>query len=78
MKNKAEKWANIFLVGWFLSKRQVKGSNKSTTFLIIFIMMLTFLNLVVVSGILIGLIEGGNRANKDQYTGDLIVTTLVG
>lgn len=65
-------------VGWFLAKRQVKGSNKSTTFLIVFIMMLTFLNLVVVSGILVGLIEGGNRANKDQYTGDVIITTIAG
>ncbi len=75
MKNKL---ANTVRVGWFLAKRQVKGSNKSTTFLIIFIMMLTFLNLVVVSGILVGLIEGGNRANKEQYTGDLIVGTLAG
>jgi len=68
----------VISVGWFLAKRQVKGSNKSTTFLIVFIMMLTFLNLVVVSGILVGLIEGGNRANKDQYTGDVIITTIAG
>ena len=40
--------------------------------------MLTFLNLVVVSGILVGLIEGGSRANKNQYTGDVIITTLAG
>lgn len=65
-------------VGWFLAVRQIKGSNKATTFLIVFIMMLTFLNLVVVSGILIGLIEGGNKANKEQYTGDVIITTMVG
>lgn len=72
------KWMNVFLVGFFLAKRQIKGSNKSTTFLIVFIMMLTFLNLVVVSGILIGLIEGANQANKAQYTGDVIVSTLAG
>lgn len=77
-KNTTQKWSQIFSVGWFLALRQVKGSNKSTTFLIIFIMMLTFLNLVVVSGILIGLIEGGNRANREQYTGDVIITTLAG
>ncbi len=75
MKNK---WTNILRVGWFLAIRQIKGSNKATTFLIVFIMMLTFLNLVVVSGILIGLIEGGNKANREQYTGDVIITTLVG
>lgn len=65
-------------VAWFLAKRAIKRSNRWTTALIIFIMMLTFLNLVVVSGILIGLIEGGNIANREQYTGDLIVKTEAG
>lgn len=71
-------FSNIIRVGWFLAKRQIKNSNKSTTALIVFIMMLTFLNLVVVSGVLIGLIEGGNKANKEQYTGDVIVKTIAG
>ncbi len=78
LKNSTNKWSKIFLVGWFLAVRQIKGSNKSTTFLIIFIMMLTFLNLIVVSGILVGLIEGGRVANREQYSGDVIVTTLAG
>lgn len=79
MSQKASgKWSKIISVGWFLAIRQIKGSNKSTTFLIIFIMMLTFLNLVVVSGILVGLIEGGSIANKNQYSGDVLVTTLAG
>ncbi|MCF7834416.1 MAG: FtsX-like permease family protein [Candidatus Pacebacteria bacterium] len=73
-----KKWFNTVRVAWFLAKRQIKGSNKSTTFLIVFIMTLTFLNLVVVSGILVGLIEGGNIANKEQYTGDVIITTVAG
>ncbi len=77
-KNLSRKWSQVISVGWFLAFRQIKGSNKSTTFLIIFIMMLTFLNLVVVSGILVGLIEGGRVANKKQYSGDVIVTTLAG
>lgn len=67
---------NTLRVAWFLAVKQIKGSNKATTFLIIFIMMLTFLNLIVVSGILVGLIEGGSKANREQYTGDLIVNTL--
>ncbi|MBP9748448.1 MAG: FtsX-like permease family protein [Candidatus Pacebacteria bacterium] len=75
MKNK---WTNVLRVGWFLALKQIKGSNKATTGLIVFIMMLTFLNLVVVSGILIGLIEGGNKANKEQYSGDVLITTLSG
>ena len=80
-KSLKQKWLNnlnVLWVGWFLAKKQIIGSNISTTILIIFIMMLTFLNLVVVSGVLVGLIEGGNIANKNQYTGDLIVSTLAG
>ena len=38
-------------VGWFLAIRQIRRSSKWTTGLIIFIMVLTFLNLVVVSGL---------------------------
>lgn len=71
-------WVNVFRVGWFLAKRQIKNSNKATTALIVFIMMLTFLNLVVVSGVLVGLIEGANKANQEQYTGGLIVNTKAG
>lgn len=41
-------------------------------------MMLTFLNLVVISGVLVGLIEGAKKANKEQYTGDVIITTISG
>jgi hypothetical protein len=67
-----------FKVGIFLGVRQLKRSSRWTTGLIVFIMTLTFLNLVVVSGILIGLIVGGNNANKEQYTGDVIMTTLSG
>lgn len=65
-------------VGIFLGIRQLKRANRWTTVLIIFIMTLTFLNLVVVSGILVGLIVGGNNANREQYTGDVIMTTLAG
>lgn len=65
-------------LGIFLGVRQLRRANRSTTGLIIFIMTLTFLNLVVVSGILIGLIVGGNIANRSQYTGDVILTTPYG
>jgi ABC-type lipoprotein release transport system permease subunit len=65
-------------VGIFLGMRQLRRANRSTTILIISIMTFTFLNLVVVSGILVGLIVGGNIANRNQYTGDVIATTLSG
>ncbi len=56
--------------------RQVRRASKWTTGLIIFVMTLTFLNLVVVSGILVGLIEGSVEANKNYYTSDVIVSKL--
>lgn len=63
-------------IGWFLAFRQVRRANKWTTGLIIFVMTLTFLNLVVVSGILVGLIEGAVEANKAYYTSDILITKL--
>ncbi|HQV64615.1 MAG TPA: FtsX-like permease family protein [Candidatus Paceibacterota bacterium] len=65
-------------VGTFLGTRQLRRANIWTTLLIVFIMMLTFLNMVVVSGILVGLIDGGNIANRKQYTGNVILTKLSG
>jgi len=39
-------------------------------------MTLTFLNLVVVPGLLVGLIEGAVQANKEYYTSDILISTL--
>ncbi len=60
-------------VGYFLAIRQIKRSSKWTTVLITFVMTLTFLNLVVVSGILVGLIEGSSRAYRAQFSGDVLI-----
>lgn len=54
--------------------RQVTRTSKWTTSLIVFIMMLTFLNLVATSGFLVGIVEGASRAFKEQWTGDLFIT----
>jgi ABC-type lipoprotein release transport system permease subunit len=64
-------------IGFFLALRQIRKSNPWTTGLIVFVMVLTFLNLVVVSGILVGLIEGSIAAWHKQYTGDVIISTLL-
>lgn len=64
-----------FYVGWFLAVRQIKRSSKSTTALIIFVMTLTFLNLVFIAGILSGLVEGSSIAYRKQYSADLILST---
>jgi putative ABC transport system permease protein len=61
-------------VGWFLATRDLARASRWTTLLIISVMTLTFLNLVVVSGILVGLIQGSVDANKRQYTSDIFIT----
>jgi ABC-type lipoprotein release transport system permease subunit len=63
-------------IGFYLAWRQVRRANKWTTTLIIFVMILTFLNLVVVSGLLVGLIEGSVVAFKSQYFGDVTISRL--
>lgn len=65
---------NIVSLGFFLATRQVLRSSKWATGLIVFIMMLTFLNLVATSGFLVGIVEGASRAFKSQWTGDLLIT----
>ena len=62
-------------VGWFLALRNIRHSSKWTTSLITFIMVLTFLNLVVVSGLLSGLIAGSFKQFRENYSGDVIITS---
>ena len=73
-KNKSI-WTSIYLA-FFLAIRQVRRSSLGTTALIIFVMTLTFLNLVVVRGVLVGLIESSTNMFKDRYAGDIIISTL--
>lgn len=63
-------------VGFYLAVRQLRRASLWTTGLIVFVMLLTFLNLVVVTGILVGLIEGINESYRTQYTGDVILSAL--
>ena len=62
-------------IGYFLAYRDVKKANIWTTALIVTVMVLTFLNLIVVSGILVGLIEGAVVANRDRYSSDVFIST---
>lgn len=61
-------------IGLLLSSRQIQRANKWTTLLIIFVMMLTFLNLIAVSGVLVGLITGAERAVRAESLGDIVLT----
>lgn len=63
-------------VGAYLAWRQIRRSSRWTTSLIIFVMLLTFLNLVVVTGILVGLVEGINEQYRAQYVGDVVLSPL--
>lgn len=64
-------------VGQFLARRELSRSSKWTTSLIVFVMLLTFLNLVVVSGILIGLIQGSLDQYKKFSSGDIIISSFL-
>ncbi len=66
---------NTLSLGFFLALRQVTRGSKWATGLIVFIMMLTFLNLVATSGILVGIVDGAARAFKEQWSGDLFIET---
>ena len=61
-------------IGLLLGLRQIQRANIWTTTLIIFVMMLTFLNLIAVSGILVGLIVGAENAVRAESLGDIILT----
>lgn len=68
-------WLN-YRIGFFLAVRQLKRSSLWTNVLITFVMVLTFLNLVVVSGILVGLIQGAVESIRSHYISDIIITNL--
>ena len=63
-------------IGLLLGFRQIQRANPWTTSLIIFVMALTFINLIAVSGILVGLIAGSERALQEKSLGDIIITPL--
>lgn len=69
-----QRFINTLRLGFFLAIRQVTRTSKWTTGLIVFIMMLTFFNLIATSGFLVGIVEGSSRAFKEQWTGDLFIS----
>ncbi len=75
LQNNMFSWLNI-RIGFYLAVRQIRRASFWTTGLIVFVMVLTFLNLVVVSGILVGLIQGSVDAQRVKYTGDVILSNL--
>lgn len=77
VQNKTKrKKANDWSIGMYLALRQLKHASFWTTSLIVAVMMLTFLNLVVVNGILVGLIQSSIQASEERYSGNIIISTL--
>ena len=65
---------NIVYTAWFLATKYFSRFSKWTSSLIILVIALTFLNLVVVSGLLVGLIEGSVLGIKELRTGEVFIT----
>ncbi len=65
---------NPLKIGFFLASRQIKNANLWVNVLIIFIMTVTFLNLVFISGLLEGLVTGASKDSREHYSGDIIIT----
>ncbi len=63
-------------VGFYLALRQLRRASRWTTTLIVFVMLLTFLNLVVVTGLLVGIVAGISNQFRIQQTGDVMITPL--
>src|SRR5260370_37026531 len=60
--------------GLFLAVRQLKRASKGATALIIFVTTLTFLNIVLTNGILVGLAQGS--ATEYANSGQVLITPI--
>lgn len=76
MMNHIKNKMRSFRVGRFLAVRQIKHGNIWISILITTILILTFLSLVVIPGILVGLTEGSIQQQREQLTGDVVLSTL--
>lgn len=67
---------NSLRLGFFLAKRSIQHSSKWITAFTILTILLLFLAVMVISGILVGLIQGSEVAFRDKYLGDVVVSKL--
>lgn len=63
-------------VGFYLASRQLRRSSLWTNALIVFVMVLTFLELVVITGLLVGLVQGITDLFRVQQYGDVYISSL--
>ena len=76
MKQETNAHFNAARLAFFLAVRYVTRTTLWQTLLVICVMTLTFLNLVVVSGVLVGLMDGSLQGYQRYYSGDLLVSKL--
>ena len=69
---------NDLSVGSFLTLRYIRGANRWTTALIVFVMVLTFLNLTVIGGLLEGIVVGSFVGLRDRAIGDVFISAKEG
>ncbi len=63
-------------IGLFLGLRQIQQASLWTTLLIITVILFTFLNLVALSGILIGIVDGALDQVRSEALGDINILPL--
>lgn len=63
-------------IGLFLGLRQMQHTNPWTTILIVTVIVFTFLNLVVISGILSGIVDGALKSTREEGLADIIINPL--
>lgn len=67
---------NTYRVASFLAARYITRTSFWQSFLVVFVMTLTFLNLVAINGVLVGLIDGSLQSYNKYYAGDLFISKL--
>lgn len=65
-------------IGLFLGLRQIQRASLWTTLLITTVVLFTFLNLIVLSGILSGIVDGALHEVRSQALGDITIKPLDG
>lgn len=65
-----------FRIGMFMGLRQIQRASVWTTLLIVTVILFTFLNLILVSGILIGIVDGAKGQSRDNAYGDITFKPL--
>ncbi len=65
----------VFRVAFFIALRDTVRGNRWASALTILLITLTFVNLVIVGGVLVGLIESSSLANRVRHSSDILLST---